>query len=344
VAAGAAAADVAAAGAAAADGVAEQGRETIMRRNSYRHVAVVRTLAALVATAWLGADALVPHAASQHTFDSAEAAVSALVEAAKDHDQATLLAIFGPEGKAVIASGDPVADQQARERFVERAGEGTHVTYVGDDFAVLSAGADDWPLPIPLVKESGAWRFDTAAGKTEILNRRIGRNELFTIAVCEQYVDAQRDYARRIKAAGGEPEYAQGLRSTPGTRDGLYWETASDEDESPMGPLVASAAREGYGLKRGAGALDPFHGYLYRILKAQGPQAPGGKKSYLRDGRMTEGFALVAYPAEYGSSGIMTFVVNQQGVVFQKDLGRRTAEIAGAMTAYDPDDSWDPAD
>ena len=280
-------------------------------------------------------------AVTQRHFESANAAAIALVNATKAEDTKELDAIFGAGAREMLRSGDDVADREAREGFVARAEERVHLEPVGDDFAVLSVGKDDWPFPIPLVKEKGGWYFDVDAGKTELLNRRIGRNELYTIRVCQEYVAAQRDYARRRKAAGGEPEFAQRVHSTAGQRDGLYWETRDGEDESPMGPLFASASREGYGkVKQG----DPFHGYFFKLLTAAGPHAPGGARSYMKDGRMTGGFALLAYPVRYGVSGIMTFQVNQQGVVFEKDLGPRTAEIAAGITAYDPDDSWDPAD
>jgi len=204
-----------------------------------------------------------------------------------------------------------------------------------DALAVLHVGADDWPLPIPIVREADGWRFDTAAGKEELLNRRIGRNELTAIAVCRAYVNAQKEFARRFHA------YAQSLRSTPGKRDGLYWE-AADHDVSPLGPFVASAAAEGYRVREAGEAPAPYHGYFFRILTAQGPHAPGGAREYVKEGQMTGGFALVAWPADHGSSGVMTFLVDEQGVVFQKDLGEGTTEAAKAMTAYDPDASWEP--
>lgn len=296
----------------------------------------VATVIATAIPAWVTA-------ASQRTFTSAEAAVAALVEAAKVGDGKQLDPLFGPGARKVLPSGDPVADREAREHFVQRAAERTHLERVGDDFAVLSVGADDWPFPIPLIEESGSWRFDTEAGKTEILNRRIGRNELFTIQVCQEYVAAQREYARRKRAAEGVYEYAQRLRSTPGKHDGLYWETQEGEAESPIGPLFAAASREGY--RPGMNSTpEPFHGYVYEELRAAGPKAPGGARSYVKDGRMTRGFALLAYPVRHGSSGVKTFIVNEQGIVFEKDLGPRTAEIASRISAYDPDDSWEPAE
>lgn len=282
--------------------------------------------------------------AGQRVFASPDAAVRAVVDAAKADDTAALLAIFGPEGRPIVDSGDAVADQLGRQGFAARAAERINLTRVGDDRAELSVGTDDWPFPVALVKDASGWRFDTAAGREELLNRRIGRNELATIQICREYVDAQRDYAQRMKRESGAAVYAQRLYSRTGTHDGLYWETGPDEAESPVGPFLASAAAEGYG--RGghlASRTEPFHGYVLRILTAQGPAVVGGKRSYVVDGTMTGGFALVAYPAVYGTSGIKTFVVNQLGLVFEKDLGPSTATVAARMTAYDPDRSWAPA-
>jgi hypothetical protein len=306
---------------------------TTRARNEWRSIAALA-----VAVVGLAA---VPRAfaAEQTHFASADAAVAALVDAAKAGDRSALDPLFGPGAAEVLPSGDPVADRAAREQFVTRAGERTHLERVGDDFAVLSVGNDDWPFPIPLVKQPGGWVFDTDAGKTELLNRRIGRNELYTIQVMEEYVAAQREYARRQNAATGVAEYALKLKSTPGKHDGLYWEAKAGEEESPIGPLFASATREGY--TPGSGHPQPFHGYVYKALHAQGPHGPGGAKSYLEHGRLTHGFALLAYPVHYGSSGVMTFIVNAQGIVFQKDLGPRTADLASQISVYDPDDSWD---
>ncbi|MEJ2068151.1 MAG: DUF2950 domain-containing protein, partial [Deltaproteobacteria bacterium] len=206
----------------------------------------------------------------------------------------------------------------------------------GDDKFILHGGENDWPMPIPLVKEGDAWSFDTEEGRDEILNRRIGKDELNTIEVCLAYVDAQREYAAKDDNGDKMCDYAQKITSTRGKRNGLYWETKEGEGQSPMGPLMAKAAKEGYTGR----ALSPYHGYYYKILKAQGKHASGGAYSYVVKGMMMGGFALVAYPAEYGSSGIMTFIVNQEGVVYQKDLGKKTKKIAEAMTLYDPDETW----
>jgi hypothetical protein len=276
-------------------------------------------------------------ARTQEHFRSPEAAVRALDAAARAGDSTErLLAILGPPGSEIVSSGDPVDDAAARRRFVAAAAERTRIERTSDTTAILHVGRDDWPFPIPMVREANGWRFDTAAGKEELLNRRIGRNELATIAVCRAYVDAQLEFAARFHT------YAQTFRSRPGKQDGLYWE-ASGRDVSPLGPLVAAATAEGYQLAESSQASPvPYHGYFFRILAAQGPHAPGGARSYVKDGKMTGGFALVAWPAVYGSTGIMTFIVDREGVVFQKNLGDRTDELVKTMTAYDPDESWDP--
>jgi hypothetical protein len=281
--------------------------------------------------------------AAQSTFASAEDAMNALVDAARAEGRMGLLALFGPHGERVLLSGDPVADREAREFFTVRAAERKHLQFVGDDFAIVSVGNDDWPFPIPLVRERGGWRFDTLAGEEEVKNRRVGRNELYTIQVAREYVAAQREYARLRKSTTGIAEYAQRLRSTPGQRDGLFWEVQDGDAESPMGPLFASATSEGYrpGEKQ---QPEPYHGYIYKALKAAGPHAPGGKRSFIKEGRMTGGFGLLAYPVRYGVSGVMTFQVNEQGIVFEKDLGPNTAAIAERIDAYDPDESWNPTE
>lgn len=286
-------------------------------------------------------------ASDQLTFRTPQAAAAALVEAATARDAARVTAIFGSGGAALASSGDPVADEAGYASFAARASEKQEIVEQGKGAAIVQLGNDQWPLPIPLRKGSKGWFFDTNAGADEILSRRIGRNELNTISVCLAYVDAQREYARRVRASKHRVEYAQKIASTPGKKDGLYWETAEDEEPSPLGPLFAEAAKEGYG-KRSEDELAknpgprPFHGYLFRILTAEAESGTSGLRSYLKDGRMTEGFALVAWPAEYGSSGMTTFLVNDLGIVFQKDLGPQTGEIASAMVKYAVDDSWEP--
>jgi hypothetical protein len=280
---------------------------------------------------------------SQTTFKSPEDAVSAMIDAVKKNDTKALLAVFGPGSKGLVSSGDEVADKTASEQFVARYDEKNRLEQVGDKKVLLHIGNDDWPFPIPIVKTGKNWRFDTKAGKHEILARRIGRNELSAIQTCLVYVDAQREYALKDRDKNGLLEYAQKFGSKPGEKDGLYWETKEGEEESPLGPAVAKAVREGYARKKTSDQPTPYHGYYYRILKAQGKSAPGGAYDYVVDGKMIGGFALVAYPAQYGNSGIMSFIVNQDGVVYQKDLGKNTAKIAQAMKSFDPDKAWKKA-
>ena len=276
-------------------------------------------------------------------FATPDAPVDALVQALKANDMKRLESLFGVEGVGLLASGDEVADQTDRQRFVSLYDEKHRMEKVSDDEEVLHAGNDDWPFPIPVVKENGKWYFDTEAGDDEVINRRIGRNELNTIQVCLAFVDAEREYALEDRDGDGVLEYAQKIRSSPGKMDGLFWPTKEGEPPSPLGPLAARAVEEGYG-KPVDDEPAPYHGYFYRILTAQGENAAGGAFDYIIGGHMVGGFALVAYPAEYGSSGIMTFVVNSEGVVFQKDLGEGTEKAAQTIKAYDPDSSWKKAE
>ncbi len=275
-------------------------------------------------------------------FTSPQAAVDALLAAAAEDATGNLLAVLGPEGKEVVSSGDETADRAGREALLAAAKDKTVLLTTTATSVFLTMGPDAWPFPIPIVKGPKGWFFDTAAGKEELISRRIGRNELRAIALCQAFVTAQREYAQTSQngAAGG---YAQRLLSSAGTHDGLYWPAKTGEQESPLGPLAAEAAHDGYEVKASASGPKPFHGYFFRIMTAQGANAPGGAKSYLADGKMTGGFALVAWPAEYRVSGVMTFVVNQTGIVFQKDLGPKTAESAKVMDEFDPDVSWKPA-
>jgi hypothetical protein len=251
-----------------------------------------------------------------------------------------LLAIFGPAGKELISSGDKVADQAGGERFVKDYEEMNKLEKETDKKVTLVVGNREWPFPIPIVKKGETWVFDTMAGKEELLNRRIGRNELNTIQTCLAYVDAQREYAMKDRNSDKLLEYAQKFWSTPGKKDGLYWEVKEGEEQSPFGSVAARAVQAGYAPKQPGDKPVPYHGYFYKILKAQGRNAPGGAYDYVVRGKMIGGFALVAYPAEYGASGIMTFIVNHDGMVYQKDLGRETGKIAIAMTKYDPDKTW----
>lgn len=274
----------------------------------------------------------------QRTFASPDEAVAALKAAAESQDRPTLRAIFGPESLELI-SGDEVADANARAGFARAIAQFCRLAYVGDDKVVLNLGAQDWPFPIPLVKKSRRWSFDTAAGKDEIINRRIGENELMAIDVCRIYVDAQHEYATQTRD-GSTLKFAQKMKSTPGQKDGLYWDVGPNEDPSPFGPLVASARAEGYTPRQPGEPPRPFHGYLFKVLTAQGPNAPGGKKSYLVNGELTAGFALVAQPVKWGDSGVMTFIVNQDGKVYQRNLGEDTAQEVSEMTEFDPAPGW----
>jgi DUF2950 family protein len=306
-----------------------------------RHLTSASALAMAVVLLWVSASSVATWAGAttkQH-FPSAEAAAAALVDAANAGDKAALIAILGPTGEALVTSGDEIADREARQRFVREYQQAHRLVSVGDDRVTLTVGEREWPLPIPIVKDAAGWWFDTAEGRKEILSRRIGRNELSAIQVCLAYVDAQREYYVRDPDRDGVLEYAQRLGSRPGKRDGLYWETRPGEAPSPLGPLFAKAQGEGY-VAKGLGRHEPYWGYYYRILKSQGEHAPGGAYDYLARGHMIGGFALVAYPATYGSSGVVTFVVNHEGVVYQKDLGPNTATVARAMAKFDPDTTW----
>jgi hypothetical protein len=282
--------------------------------------------------------------AKQKSFQAPEEAAKALFEALRAGDTKELLAIFGPAGKEVISSGDEVADKAARERFVKSYEAMNKLEKETDKKVTLVVGTHDWPFPVPIVKKGETWVFDTMAGKEELLNRRIGRNELNTIKVCLAYVDAQREYALKDRDSDNLLEYAQKFWSTKGKKNGLYWEAKEGEEQSPMGNLAAQAVKEGYTPRKPGEKPQPYHGYYYKILKAQGKNAPGGAYDYMVKGSMIGGFALVAYPAEYGTSGIMTFVVNHDGAVFEKDLGNETGKVASAMTKYDPDKSWKKAE
>ena len=279
---------------------------------------------------------------AQQVFSSAEEARQTLIAAVQAKDHATLRAIFGPVARE-LEPGDPVEQANEFEHFARHVAEGVALVKEGEERAVLVIGAKKWPFPIPLVKKGDSWLFDTQAGREEILNRRIGHHELHAIKACRAHVEAQREYYNMAEPDGDQlPKYAQKLISSPGRRDGLYWPTADGAKESPLGPLVARAQEDGDMQKGKAGENGPrpFHGYYFRILKSQGAYAPGGKFDYVINGNMVAGFALVAYPARWGVSGVMTFIVNQRGRVYQKDLGPKTAAIARKLKAYNPDPSW----
>jgi len=277
--------------------------------------------------------------AKQKGFASPEEAVKAAVAAVKADDDKEVFAIFGTEAKEILYSGDPVSDKQRRERFIHNYDQKNGLSKQGDS-VILTVGDKDWPFPIPLVKKGDQWFFDTKAGKEEILNRRIGQNELFTIQTMLAIVDAQREYAMSDRDGDGILEYADKFRSDPGKKNGLYWETKAGEEPSPLGELVVQAKAEGYTKAGSKNNPVAYHGYYFRMLKKQGKHAPGGAYDYVVRGRQIGGFAVVAYPAEFGNSGVMTFVVNHDGVVYEKDLGENTAKTAKAMTTYDTDKTW----
>ncbi len=310
------------------------------RTSANRLLIALRLGAAAMGLLAIAAVSPLAAAAPQKTFATPAAAVDALMAANRGNHIGKLLAILGPEGAKLIHSGDLVADRRGRRLFVAAYDEAHKFERDGDSKATLIVGADEWPLPIPLVREHARWRFDTKAGEDEILNRRVGRNELSVIEVCRAYVVAQREYAAKNVGPGGSAEYAQHFMSKVGQRDGLYWPVKAGEEESPLGPLIARARAAGY--RPGTPHLKPrpYYGYYFRILTQQGQNAPGGAKDYVVNNRMTGGFALIAYPATFGDSGIMTFIVNQDGIVYQKNLGPDTTRIAAAITQYDPDGSW----
>ena len=279
----------------------------------------------------------------QPTFATPEAAVTALTKAVKDGKVDELLTIFGPAGQALIDSSDPVSARRRQEVFMAAVAERWRLESQGPSRTTLVIGNEEWPFPIPLMKEGTAWRFDTAAGLEEVLARRIGRNELAVLEVCRTYVAAQQVYARRGHDGRQAGLYATAFSSDPGRQNGLFWPARRGEKRSPLGDLVASAAAEGRPVGRGGAEPSPFHGYHFRILTGQGPAASGGSKDYMVNGQLQGGFALVAWPAQYDVTGVMTFIVNQDGVIWQKDLGTGTSDAARAISAYDPDASWTAA-
>jgi hypothetical protein len=272
-------------------------------------------------------------------FPSPDAAARALVSAAKAENASLLIEILGPSARDILVTRDAVADRKIRREFVRRATEKMNVvaSQGRPNERTLLAGNDDWPLPIPIVEHNGKWYFDTARGRQEILNRRIGGNELDAIEVCRGYVEAQNEYGEKNRTAKGLPVYARKVISSPGQHDGLYWEGAPGMGESPIGKIIAKAFAEGYTSRR-----EPFHGYYFKVLTRQGPHAPGGARDYVADGAMSGGYAMIAWPSNYGSTGVMTFFVDKTGIVYQKDLGRDTMRDASGYSAYDPDSTWTP--
>lgn len=281
--------------------------------------------------------------AAPKTYASAEAVVDALVAAARSEDRNALLVVLGENAEPLVSSGDDVADANARTRFVTQYDEAHELVADGENKFTLEVGDDDWPFPFPIVKVGDQWAFDVDAGIDEVVYRRIGHNELGAIEACRGIVDAQKEYAS--EGRDGQPAgiYAAKLMSDEGKHNGLYWPSQPDERASPVGPFIATAAAEGYrkGTKEGP---QPYHGYVYRLLTAQGAAAPGGARSYLKDGQLSGGFAVVAYPVEYEQSGVQTFMINQDGVLYQKDLGPKTGELARAIKTFNPDSSWTKVD
>ncbi|MEJ2683381.1 MAG: DUF2950 domain-containing protein [Candidatus Sulfobium sp.] len=278
--------------------------------------------------------------AKQKSYSSPEEAVSALVSAVRADNEEEMMLILGPGGKELISSGDEAADRAGRGKFLKAYGVMNRIEKVSPEKAVLHVGKDDWAMPIPLVERDKRWVFDTKAGKEEILDRRIGRNELNVIDVLHACVAAQYAYAEEDRGAGGCGQFAQRIISTPGKHDGLYWVTKEGEKMSPLGPLVAQAAQEGYTNKTDGMTFSPYHGYYFRILKGQGKYAQGGAYDCVVKGKMILGFGFVAYPAQYGNSGVMTFIVNQEGIIYEKNFGSETARIAEAIKVFNPDKTW----
>ncbi len=305
-------------------------------RHPLRHllrIPLIVVLAVLVQAGVAGS------AHAQQKFKTPEDAVTAFVASVRADNVRDMVLVLGAQGRDIVVSGDPVADQTTRAAFLIAYDLKHQVVKTGDNRADLVVGNNDWRLPIPLMLRNGAWQFDSAAGRREVLLRRIGRNELSAIQAALAYVDAQNEYASMKPQGGKVDTYAQRIVSTPGKKDGLYWPAAADEPQSPLGEAFARATLQGY---RPGGGQIPYHGYYYKVLTAQGPNAPGGAMNYLMKGNLLGGFGLVAWPAEYGNSGVMTFIVNHAGVVLQKDLGKDSARIASRMTAFDPDPTWRP--
>ena len=322
---------------ASAETVTQDTEEQTMNRTPASSAHQRSAAIALLLLSLIGARAAGAAQAGPKTFPSAEDAAQALAAAISSHDTKAILAVLGSAAQPLVSSGDQVADDQKRDHF-QKSYEQGHALVAGDKGRmILQIGADNWPFPIPLEKTDAGWHFDVAAGEKEVLDRRIGANELAAIQACLAYVDAQREYYDRNPDGNALLHYAAKIASTAGKRNGLYWETNDEEAQSPLGAEFARARAEGYA---GVGKGEPFHGYYFLILTAQGPAAAGGAYNYVAHGELIGGFGLVAYPAKWDNSGVMTFIVNQDGVVFEKDLGPHTAATAKAMKAFNPDTGW----
>jgi len=319
--------------------------KTVQKKSIYRLTRVMTLLSCVLVAVTLlfGWDLRAGGAASQKLFSSPEDALKALVDAVKAKDRAALDQIFGPSGKD-LRSGDEVQAAAEFEEFAKHLAEKADLVKESDSKVILQIGNENWPFPIPLVRKNDQWFFDTEAGREEILNRRIGEDELIAILVCRTYVKAQREYSLKDWDGDGVLAYAQKLRSDPGKKNGLFWRAKPGEEVSPFGELVARAWMEGYKKEKAAFREEPapFHGYYFKILTRQGKNAPGGRYNYIINGNMVGGFAIVAFPSNWGKSGVMTFIVNQQGKVFQKNLGPDTMKVAREMKEYNPDKSWTP--
>jgi hypothetical protein len=312
--------------------------------NIMKNIATVRRAVSLAASALAFVVVVLldqPASAGQSTYQTPSDAFTALVTAARTDDTKALLSVLGPGGDSLVVSGDPVADKEALGKFVAAYDEFHRIEFQDDmQQATLVVGSEEWPMPIPAVMQKGTWHLDSEAGLDEILNRRIGRNELSVIEVCQAYVDAQREYASVDRDNNRFIEYAQKFLSSSGKHDGLYWPTSEGEEQSPLGPLVVEAQSHGYTVNGKTEEPSPYYGYFYRILYGQGPHAAGGAYDYIVNGHMVGGFALVAYPAQYGVTGIMTFIVNQDDVIYQKDFGPKTASIVATIKLFDPGNGW----
>ena len=308
-------------------------------RHRRRGIAIGAALLLLLLFAHVPVQAAAVQGPQQKTFPSPEEAVKAMIAAVRVHDVKAMRVVLGPGSKGIVSSGDEAADREDREEFVKSYEKQHRIEMASETRAILRVGNNDWPMPIPIVKQGKSWGFDTKTAKEEILIRRIGRNELNAMQVCLAYVDAQREYALQDVDGDGLLEYAQKFESDPGRKNGLYWETKEGERPSPCGLLICRASKDD-NRKKPPSESEPYHGYFYRVLKAQGANAPGGAFDYVVNGKMIGGFALVAYPARYGISGMMTFIVNQDGQLYEKNLGRNTSAIAEAMKVFDPDKTW----
>ncbi len=316
---------------------------TIQRKSAFSPARSIFLITALLAAATLvfAGSAREAGATSQRLFSTPEEALEALHAAAKAKDKAAFDQIFGSSAKDLL-SGDEVQDAAEFEDFVKHLAEKTNLVKEGDSKVILYIGNENWPFPIPIVRKGDQWLFDTEAGREEILNRRVGEDELIAILVCRAYVKAQREYALKDRDGDGVIKYATKLRSDPGKKNGLFWRSGPGEEASPLGELVAKARMEGYRKTKAAFKEEstPFHGYYFKVLTRQGHHAPGGKYNYIINGNMVAGFALVAFPSNWGKSGVMTFIVNQQGKVYQKNFGPNTIKIAQEMKEYNPDKTW----